>query len=178
MHDHSALVMSRHSARRSTGILVAVFSFVAAIGLSVGGNSSSVLAEVGGFSSTAGTSPLSVVRGQSIGVMTSVTATSSRKANVDVEVYFGSKQVYQRLWQNQSFVAGVARTYGFTWLVPANSALGSYTVKGGTMSTTWRTLYSWNNQAATFAVTDPARRDVSPTPPPPTVAPDVSTTAA
>ena len=52
----------------------------------------------------------------------------------------------------QTFAAGEAKTYTWAYPVPANLALGTYTVKVGVFSGDWATLYTWDNQAAAFTV--------------------------
>jgi hypothetical protein len=72
---------------------------------------------------------------------------------VDFEVYnsAGSK-VYQTYQSGVSFVANTPRSFQATWSVPAGQAIGTYTFKIGVFSTGWTTLYTWDNQAATFSV--------------------------
>jgi len=70
-----------------------------------------------------------------------------------MEVYSSSGQkVYQRVWDNQSFPAGVARSFSIQWTVPTSLAPGVYKVKIGIFAPGWNGMYSWNDGAASFTV--------------------------
>ena len=74
-------------------------------------------------------------------------------ALVDIEIYApNGTKVHQRYFDNQPFAAGQRRTYTVSWAVPSGSAPGAYTVKIGVFGAGWRTLYAWNNGAATVTV--------------------------
>ena len=51
---------------------------------------------------------------------------------------------------NTRFAAGATRS--FSWSGPGISTPGTYTVKVGVFNSTWSKLYTWVNQATTFAV--------------------------
>ena len=95
-----------------------------------------------------------VARSGAVIIAVDVTATTTRQALVDLEVYDAAgHQVHQQAWDAQSFNAGTKRTFRTTWTVPANQALGTYTVKAGIFDVGWTALRHWNDSAATFRVT-------------------------
>jgi hypothetical protein len=107
----------------------------------------------GGFTTSASASPSQVPRGTTVQLTPRVTASTARAALVDVEVYDAAgHKAFQRYWDAQSFIPGVARTYATTWAVPAGQATGSYLVDIGIFSTGWGTLYHWNQAATTLTV--------------------------
>jgi hypothetical protein len=102
---------------------------------------------------TAKVSPNSVTRGSTAQVQAQVTARQNSTAIVDVEIYDHAwNRVYQRTWENQAFVASTARAYTTTWTAPSTAASGTYTVMVGTFAPGWTSVYSFNNNAATFIV--------------------------
>ena len=106
-----------------------------------------------GWTTSASTSSTSVARGSRITLSARATSGTATRALVDLEVYSsGGQKVYQRVWDNQSFSAGVQRTFNNQWTVPTNLAPGVYTIKVGIFGTGWNGLLSWNNNAATFTV--------------------------
>ena len=73
---------------------------------------------------------------------------------MNVEVYDPQgARVVQKVYDQQTFSAGQARTYEFTWTAPPTAVTGAYTVKVGAFKAGWGTLYHWNNSAAQFTVT-------------------------
>ena len=82
-----------------------------------------------------------------------VTASANAVALVDVEVYNPDGQkVYQKFYDNRSFTAGEARTFGSYWSIPKSAAKGSYTVKVGVFKVGWAGLLAWQDVAAQFTV--------------------------
>lgn len=72
---------------------------------------------------------------------------------MDLEVYSSAGQkVYQKVWDNQSFAAGVSRGFSTQWTVPTSLAPGVYTIKVGIFAPGWSGMFAWNNGAATFTV--------------------------
>jgi len=72
---------------------------------------------------------------------------------VDIEVYAPNGQkVFQKYFDNSSFAANTPRSFAASWTVPTGAARGTYTVRIGVFSPGWGQLYSWNNEAVTFAV--------------------------
>jgi Intracellular proteinase inhibitor len=107
-----------------------------------------------GWAVSATASPSNVRAGKSESITASVRSNSSSAALVDIEVYSASGgRVFQQAFDNQSFVAGVSRSFKVTWAVPSNATRGTYTVKIGIFSPGWGSMYLWNNAAATFTVT-------------------------
>ena len=95
----------------------------------------------------------SVRRGRTITVTANVTASQSTSALVDVEIYDPSfNKVDQVWWDNQSFSAGVTRSFSTSWKVPSGSPTGTYTVMVGTFGPGWNGADAFNNHAATFTV--------------------------
>jgi len=60
--------------------------------------------------------------------------------------------VLQQYVDNQQFAAGQARTYRWSWAVPASAAKGTYWVKLGVFKSGWGVVYYWSDDAATFTV--------------------------
>jgi hypothetical protein len=86
-------------------------------------------------------------------------------ALVDVELYAPNGQrVHQQVFDNQAFVASQQRSFPVAWSVPNTAAAGVYAVKIGVFSPGWGTVYSWNDNATTFAVGS-AGPQCSPRPP-------------
>ena len=56
-------------------------------------------------------------------------------------------KVFQQSWDNQSFTAGVNRTFTANWAIPANQAVGTYTIKAGMFGPGWNPLQHWNGSA-------------------------------
>jgi len=82
-----------------------------------------------------------------------VTVNRSTRALVDVEIYDQNwNKVYQRFWDNQSFIANQARSFNTAWSIPVGAAPGRYTVMVGTFGPGWTGVDSFNNSAATFQV--------------------------
>ena len=105
------------------------------------------------WTTSATASPISVARGSTVTLTAKLKSSTSQAALVDIEVYdsLGNK-VYQVWWDNQPFTAGLTRSFGNRWTVPANLATGLYTVKIGVFAPGWNGLYSWNNKAGTLTV--------------------------
>ena len=108
---------------------------------------------VGGWTVTASSSKASVSRGARVNLTATVKSGTAIAALVDLEVYSsGGQKVYQRAWDNQSFGAGVSRTFSSQWTVPTSLAPGVYTVKVGIFAPGWAGMFAWNDSAATFTV--------------------------
>jgi len=98
-------------------------------------------------------SPSTVPRGSFIQVNSHITVNRSTRALVDVEIYDQNwNKVYQRFWDNQSFIANQARSFNTTWSIPVGASPGRYTVMVGTFGPGWTGVDSFNNSAATFQV--------------------------
>jgi mannan endo-1,4-beta-mannosidase len=108
-------------------------------------------------------SPTSVSTGQGVTVSTTVTMSAAVSgAAVDLEVYDSSNvKVGQGVYSGQTFAAGTARSFNWTW--PGNATPGTYTVKVGVFNADWSTMYKWDNAAASIAVTTPAAFTVTST---------------
>ena len=108
---------------------------------------------VGGWTVTASSSKASVSRGARVNLTATVKSGTAIAALVDLEVYSSDGQkVYQRAWDNQSFGAGVSRTFSSQWTVPTSLAPGVYTVKVGIFAPGWAGMFAWNDSAVTFTV--------------------------
>lgn len=105
------------------------------------------------WQTSASTSVSTVARGTAMMVQGTVRAPQSGKFLVDVEVYSPSGQkVYQKWFDNTSFVAGQAKSFDVGWTPPANAATGTWTVKIGVFKPGWASLVHWDNGAAQFKV--------------------------
>jgi hypothetical protein len=130
----------------------------------------------GGFTSNATAAPSPVGRGATVTISIPVTASTTRTALVDVEVYDGAgRKAFQTYWDAQSFTAGVARTFRATWPVPANQATGSYRVDVGVFRPGWGELYHWNRAATTLTVSTTSATTTTTRPPSTTAAPTTTT---
>ena len=110
------------------------------------------------FVSSATVTPASAATDSTVTIDASFTSATATSALVSVSVYpaGGAIAVHQQSFDNQSFTAGQQRAYPVTWLVPATATAGTYRVSLGVFSAGWGTQYSWNDAAASFAVTAPA----------------------
>src|SRR5262249_40966694 len=103
-----------------------------------------------GWTTTATVSPATVKAGATVTITVQVTASSSTRALVDVEVHDASGQRFQRFWDQQSFTANHRRKFTTTWAVPSTEAAGPHTVKIGVFGSGWTGLMHWNNGAASL----------------------------
>ncbi|MDB5244209.1 MAG: hypothetical protein JWN18_79 [Parcubacteria group bacterium] len=88
----------------------------------------------------------------SVGSTDTISATitnSGGDANalVDLEIYKDGAKVGQQVYDNQSFLAGTAKTFTYPYPVPAS---GTYKVSIGVFQPGWGPLYTWFDQIATF----------------------------
>ena len=105
------------------------------------------------WTTSATVSAASVTRGSSVTVTAKVRSSASTTALIDVEVYDpAGRKVFQKFYDNRTFVANTTQAFSPSWTVPTTAAVGTYTVKIGVFKTGWGKLFSWNNGAATFAV--------------------------
>ena len=128
---------------------------------------------------SASAAPSTVAPGGTVNLSaTIVTNAALADALVDFEVYDSTgAKVYQSYQSPASFAAATPQTFHAAWVVPSGQAAGPYTLKIGVFSSTWSTLYAWNDNAATFTVgaasatNTPTNTAVPPTstPLPPTV---------
>ena len=105
-----------------------------------------------GWTTTATSSPATVRRGDTVTLTLNVTSATTVTALIDLELYSTSGRVRQTVWGSQAFVAGQARSFTTTWLVPANEPLTNHTVKIGVFRPDWSQLLHWNDAAKTFTV--------------------------
>jgi hypothetical protein len=93
--------------------------------------------------------------GQTIQLSTSVTSRTAGTWLVDVEVYDpNGRQVYQGIFDNQTFGADQAHHYALSWDVPSTAVAGPHTVKVGIFSAGWGILYFWDDVSAQVSVAD------------------------
>jgi hypothetical protein len=105
------------------------------------------------FVTGAGVSAASVAPGQAVTVTASVTANGATTALVDVEIYDPAwNKVHQRFFDNETFTADARRDFRVAWTVPANAAVGRYTVMIGVFKPGWNGTLSWNGQAGGVSV--------------------------
>ncbi len=99
--------------------------------------------------------PNPVTRGNSTTITTTVTDTGGAASgiNIDLEIFSSSgTRVNQQITTGQNFAAGEAKSFQWTWAVPATLPSGTYTVKIGVFSGNWATLFKWDNQATLVTV--------------------------
>jgi len=133
------------------------------------------------FASTASVDPANVAAQDTVTVSAVFKSSVSASAVVGIEVFVpdGTALAHQKWFNEQAFDPDKARTYQLSWNVPSSAALGTYTVTLQAFATGWKTLYSSQPTAASFAVI-PARAPNAPPPVPtatPTTAPAASGTA-
>lgn len=99
-------------------------------------------------------SPNPVGRRRWLTVGTNVTAVAAASGIVvDLEIYNAAgTKVAQQVYSGQSFTAGQSRSYNWRWRVPSSLAPGTYTIKVGVLDSSWSTLYTWVDSAATVTV--------------------------
>jgi hypothetical protein len=102
---------------------------------------------------SAATSSRRVKRGASVDIGASARGSVDAVALIDIEVYGpNGAKVFQQYYDNVSLTAGTYQSYINHWAVPADLALGTYTVKVGVFTPGWSTLLYWNNEAATVVI--------------------------
>jgi hypothetical protein len=132
--------------------VIAAIALIAAIGLPVD-HVAAAQVTGGGFTSDAVASRATVRRGRSVTITIPVTASTDRSALVDVEIYDAAgRKAFQQAWDDQTFDAGIVRTYTATWTVPAGEPTGTHRVDVGVFSSGWGQLYHWNRGATTLLV--------------------------
>jgi hypothetical protein len=101
-------------------------------------------------------SPSQAMTGQAVALKTQITASSPVSGVVvDLEVYDSSNvRVGQTIYSGQTFSAGTARSFTWTW--PGSTAPGTYTFKVGVFNADWSAMYRWENAAATVTVSPTA----------------------
>jgi endoglucanase len=123
------------------------------------------------FASSAAVSPATAPAGSAVAVTDKVTSASAATALVDIEIWAAgaAAPAYQVWFDNLTFAAGQQQTFSASWDVPASAVPGTYTVKLGVYAPAWAAQYSWNDAAATFAVSAAPSPTPSPsaTPSPP-----------
>jgi hypothetical protein len=92
-----------------------------------------------------------VGHGATVTIHAAVRPTKTQTALVSIEVYSGSKQVFQRYYDHAVLKRGRARSFAAKWSV-GDAAAGTYTVKVGVFSPGFGKLRSWNDGAASITV--------------------------
>jgi mannan endo-1,4-beta-mannosidase len=105
-------------------------------------------------------SPGSALAGQAVALSTQITANAPMSGIVvDLEVYDAANvKVGQTVYSGQTFAAGTARSFTWTW--PGSADPGTYTFKVGLFNADWSTMYRWENAAASVTVSAPASFNV------------------
>src|SRR5438132_1280778 len=111
------------------------------------------------FSSSATVHPASVAAQDTVTVSAVFKSTVVTSAVVGIEVIVpdGTALAHQKWFNEQSFPPGEPRTYELAWNVPSSAAAGTYTVTLQAFAAGWKTLYSSQGAATSFAVTPAAR---------------------
>lgn len=104
----------------------------------------------------------SVQPGQTVTLNAVVTAPSTGRVLVDLEIFDSSgNKVHQQFLDDQEVTAGVSRSFPFNWEVPAAQAHGTYLVSLGIMKPGWEEQLTWHAGAVTLEVSDNASRVVA-----------------
>jgi hypothetical protein len=100
-------------------------------------------------------SPISVSTGQPVAVNTSVTTSTAMSGlAVNLEVYNSSNvTVAQKVYSGQTFAAGTARPFNWTW--PGSAIPGTYSVRIGVLGADLNTMYDSDSAAASITVKTP-----------------------
>jgi Cellulase (glycosyl hydrolase family 5) len=154
MSQQSSLV-GAPSRRTYRSILIALAALFVAFGSAIALPRASV--EAASLTSagwtTNGTSASSP-RNATVSVSVTVRSSTTRRGLVDVEIYGPTNaKVYQQFWDNQAFTRNATRTFAASWPVPANQAVGTYTVRVGMFGVGWNPFQHWNPSAGTLSVT-------------------------
>ncbi|MGH2492974.1 MAG: hypothetical protein ACRDF9_15875, partial [Candidatus Limnocylindria bacterium] len=109
------------------------------------------------FTSSASVAPLSVSSGELATITVAFTSASAATALVGLEVYTpdGTALAFQKWFEPQTFAAGEQRTFPAVWQVPANAALGTYSVSLRAYAPGWKSLFSSKDAAAKLIVAAP-----------------------
>jgi autotransporter family porin len=141
----------RVSVSAAVALLLVAFA-VASVGRGSAANATTATAN--GWTTSGAVNATAVARGSTAIVTVTVRSSTSRSALIDVEISDSNSKVHQRVWDSESFYAGQTKTYKTLWTVPANAALVKHNVRVGVFETGWRSLQHWNNDAASFTVTE------------------------
>lgn len=137
-------------------------ALLVAIAAVVGGSDASAMsrphtATSPSWSTSGVATPGTTYPGVTVQLRATVTATTSTAALIDLEVYSPTGvKVFQSYQDDQTFSAGVARTYGATYATPLSAPAGTYILKIGVFGTSWSALHAWSDAAATFKLTTPS----------------------
>jgi hypothetical protein len=103
--------------------------------------------------------PRRVRAGQSARIETTIRAREPADAvHVDLEVKDqGNNKVAHRIFRDQRFADGQARTYEWNWTAPDDLPPGDYTVKVGVFDRDWKEIAAWDNDAAEIKLRRPSR---------------------
>jgi RHS repeat-associated protein len=113
------------------------------------------------YTSRVTATPSQVTPGEKVELKVEVSSTKKEKVLVAAEIYSATgEKVYQQSLDQQELSANQTHTYPMSWQVPAETAVGSYTVRIGLYKPGWEKLYHWNDQATVIQVKPPA--DVTP----------------
>jgi len=119
------------------------------------------------FTSSATAAPPAVAVGGTSVVSLTVTANGTSglaNSNVELQIFNqGGTAVATQVWSSQTFAAGQALKYSYSWTPASTVAAGTYTVMIGVFDSTWSTDYYWNNSAATITITSAPAAPSAPT---------------
>lgn len=118
------------------------------------------------FSANAAVSPNPVQTNSATAVTGTITNSGQAVSGIiiDAEIYNSSnQQVFQKVFDNQSFAAGQSQTYSLNF---TPSTAGNYSIKLGVFSSGWTSLYLWQNSAATISASTAPTPTPTPTPTP------------
>src|SRR5207248_5494420 len=81
--------------------------------------------------------PSTPMRGASVTLGETLTASCATTGLVDFEVYNAAGQKVWQTWQDNASLTGAAQTFTATWAIPAGQATGSYTLRIGVFAPGW-----------------------------------------
>lgn len=101
---------------------------------------------------SAGATSATVAPGLSATLRAQITASCSRPALVDFEVYDAAGHLAWQQWTNTTLTAGRAATFQKTWAVSASQPAGAYVLRLGVFTQDWKRLFARFNAATTMQV--------------------------
>ncbi len=105
-----------------------------------------------GFTTMASVDSLNLRQGESTTVRVDVGSERRRAVLIDVEIYNSTSRFSQQYWDSQVFNASTWKKYSVNVTLPANAAIGTYTVKIGVFEAGWKQFLHWNDSAIQFNV--------------------------
>jgi lysophospholipase L1-like esterase len=132
--------------------LLLSFALVAAL-LPGSGSVAAAPLTSGGFTTSATATSASYASGETASITVRVTSSTTRVARVFVDLYSPTAAMLNQVsFDNQSFTAGVERTFPVTWPIPGAATAGGYSVEVRVYDPSLPQPKHYNDSAAFFTV--------------------------